>query len=113
MKNFEIYKDSKGEFRFRLRASNQYRDIVLKSQAYASRQGAKKGVETVVKAAKDKANFEQKSTSDNRYYFNIKAENGKVIATSNLYHSLGGRALAMKVAKNHAESYNVAKLEYV
>ena len=42
---FEIYKDKKGEFRFRLKSSNG--QIVASGESYATKAQAKKGVEAV------------------------------------------------------------------
>jgi uncharacterized protein YegP (UPF0339 family)/DNA/RNA endonuclease YhcR with UshA esterase domain len=46
---FEIYKDNTGKYRWRLRASNG--EIVAASEAYESKDGAEKGIESVKKAA--------------------------------------------------------------
>ena len=42
---FEIYKDSAGKFRFRLKAANN--EIVVASEAYESKSGCKKGIQSV------------------------------------------------------------------
>jgi uncharacterized protein YegP (UPF0339 family) len=46
---FEWYKDAKGKFRFRLKASNG--EIIATSEAYASKQGCIDGIESVKKNA--------------------------------------------------------------
>lgn len=46
---FEVYEDSAGKFRFRLKASNG--EVVASGQGYASKASAKKGCESVLKAA--------------------------------------------------------------
>jgi uncharacterized protein YegP (UPF0339 family) len=46
---FEIYEDSRGEYRFRLKAANG--EVVATGQAYASKSGAKDGCEAVKRAA--------------------------------------------------------------
>lgn len=43
--NFEIYKDSAGKFRFRLRAVNG--EIIAVSEAYKSKSACKSGIESV------------------------------------------------------------------
>lgn len=48
---FEIYKDKKEEFRFRLKASNG--EIILASEGYATKDGCKKGIGAVGRAATD------------------------------------------------------------
>ena len=46
---FEIYKDKKGEFRFRLCASNG--EIILTGEGYKSKDGCKNGIASVKKNA--------------------------------------------------------------
>lgn len=46
---FEIYKDKKGEFRFRLKAGNG--ETILTSEGYKSKDGCKNGIESVKKNA--------------------------------------------------------------
>jgi uncharacterized protein len=48
---FEIYKDTKGEFRFRLKSRNG--EIVATGESYPSRAIAKKGIAAVQRAAAD------------------------------------------------------------
>lgn len=46
---FEIYKDKKGEFRFRLKAGNG--EPILVSEGYVSKAGCQNGIESVKKNA--------------------------------------------------------------
>jgi uncharacterized protein YegP (UPF0339 family) len=46
---FEVYKDRSGKFRFRLKASNG--QVVATGEAYETKAAAKKGCESVVRAA--------------------------------------------------------------
>jgi uncharacterized protein YegP (UPF0339 family) len=46
---FELYKDARGEFRFNLKASNG--EIVATSEGYSSKDGAKRGIDAVKRAA--------------------------------------------------------------
>jgi len=46
---FEIYKDKRGEYRFRLKAENG--EVVATGESYPSLAGAKAGVEAVKRAA--------------------------------------------------------------
>lgn len=46
---FEIYKDSKGEYRFRLKAANG--EIVATGESYTTKSGVKDGIEAVKRAA--------------------------------------------------------------
>jgi uncharacterized protein YegP (UPF0339 family) len=46
---FEVYKDRSGKFRFRLKASNG--QVVATGEAYETKAAAKKGCESVLRAA--------------------------------------------------------------
>jgi uncharacterized protein YegP (UPF0339 family) len=48
---FEIYTDTAGKFRFRLKAANG--EIIANGQAYESKQSAQKGVESVIRSSAD------------------------------------------------------------
>jgi uncharacterized protein YegP (UPF0339 family) len=50
MSKFEIYKDRKGEFRWRLRAGNG--EVIATGEGYSSKDGCKKGIKSVQKNAK-------------------------------------------------------------
>jgi len=47
MGKFEIYKDKRGEFRFRLKASNG--ETIATGEGYKTKQGCKKGIEAIRK----------------------------------------------------------------
>jgi uncharacterized protein YegP (UPF0339 family) len=55
---FELYKDKKGEFRWRLIASNG--ETIATGEGYKSKSGAKNGIESVKKNA-PKAKVEDKA----------------------------------------------------
>ncbi|TGM12728.1 DUF1508 domain-containing protein [Leptospira selangorensis] len=46
---FVIYKDAKGEYRFRLKAANG--EIIAVSESYSSKQACENGIESVKKNA--------------------------------------------------------------
>jgi len=49
MGKFEIYKDRKGEFRWRLRADNN--QVIATGEGYSSKAGCKNGIASVKKNA--------------------------------------------------------------
>jgi uncharacterized protein YegP (UPF0339 family) len=49
MAKFEIYKDKKGEFRWRLRADNN--QVIATGEGYSSKAACKNGIESVKKNA--------------------------------------------------------------
>lgn len=50
MGKFEIYKDKKGEFRWRLRADN-HQIIATSGEGYTTKTNCKKGIASVIKNA--------------------------------------------------------------
>ncbi|HBS32502.1 MAG TPA: hypothetical protein DEA40_12305 [Parvularcula sp.] len=80
---FELFKDKKGEFRFRLKSGNG--EIILASEGYKDRAGAANGVESVKKNADLLARFEKKTSASGKHYFVLKAANHQIIGTSEQY----------------------------
>jgi uncharacterized protein len=54
---FEVYRDGKGEYRFRLKAANG--EIIASSEGYSSKDSCMKGIDSVKKNAPD-ATIEEK-----------------------------------------------------
>lgn len=97
---FELYKNTKGKFGFRLKAGNG--QIVLASELYETKAKAKAGIKSVVTyAGKGASSFEHNDAKDGRFYFNLKARNGNVIGTSQMYKSEAARKIGIaSVMKN-------------
>jgi len=97
---FELYTDKAGEYRFRLKAGNG--EVILASEGYKQKASAMNGIESVKKNAAVDARFERKDTTSGKPMFNLKATNGQVIGTSEIYSSAsardGGIASVMKNA---------------
>ena len=105
---FELYKDKRGEFRFRLKAGNGQN--ILASEGYKQRGGALKGVESVRKNAADDARFERKETKNGQQRFNLKSGNGQVIGTSESYSSAGGCEKGIACVKKNAPDAEMVDL---
>ena len=86
---FELYKDKRGEFRFRLKASNG--QIILASEGYKTKSSANNGIQSVMKNAPYEARYESKETKTGKFMFNLKATNGQVIGTSESYETAKAR----------------------
>jgi uncharacterized protein YegP (UPF0339 family) len=82
---FDTFQGVDGRYYFRFVAGNG--EIVLRSQAYKSRRGAEVGVASVLENGNDKRNYEILEAKNGQFYFNLKAKNGEVIGTSELYVS--------------------------
>lgn len=98
---FEIYQSEKNQqFYFRLKAKNG--QVILTSQGYANKAGAKNGVESVRKNAGDDSKFERKEASNGKHFFNLKAGNAQVIGSSQMYAAKDGMENGIKSIGNNA-----------
>lgn len=85
MAKFEIRKRTNGEFQFNLKASNG--EVILASEGYTTKANCKKGIASVKKNSMNDLRFEKKQSKNKKYFFNLKANNGQVVATSEMYES--------------------------
>ena len=95
MAKFEIYKDNKEEFRFRLKADNG--QIVLSSEGYKTKVGCENGILSVRMNSQNPDSYESLKTKHLNFYFNLKASNGKIIGTSETYLKFGGMEYGIAV----------------
>jgi uncharacterized protein YegP (UPF0339 family) len=82
---FELSKSSDGQFRFVLKASNS--EIILTSQLYTAKTSAADGVASVQSNCQSDERYEKMTSTNGKAYFNLKASNGQVIGTSQMYAS--------------------------
>ena len=87
MSKFEI-KRSEDQYHFVLVAKNGR--VILSSEMYESKAGAITGINSVKENSKLRNNFETKYSKDDKVYFVLKAGNGEVIGTSEMYERLSG-----------------------
>ncbi|MHB1107978.1 MAG: YegP family protein [Lutibacter sp.] len=100
MAKFEIYTDKKGEFRFRLKASNG--QAILASEGYKAKTSCTNGIESVRKNSQDDGKYERLESKSGKPYFNLKATNGQVIGTSEMYESASGMENGIASVKKNA-----------
>lgn len=105
---FEIYQDKAGEYRFRLKASNG--QAVLASEGYKTKASCTNGVASVQKNAADDKLFERKQSASGKFMFNLKATNGQVIGTSELYETAASRDNGVESVKKNAPDAKVQDL---
>lgn len=102
MGKFIISTRTNGEFQFNLKADNG--QTILSSEGYSSRAACNNGVESVKKNSQSQDNFERLVAKNGKHYFNLKAGNGQVIGTSQMYESedgmVNGLASVLKNAHN-------------
>jgi hypothetical protein len=102
MGKFVITTRSNGEFQFNLKADNG--QTILSSEGYTTKAACLNGVESVKKNSQESDNFERKVAANGKHFFNLKAGNGQVIGTSQMYESeegmVNGLASVIKNAHN-------------
>ena len=97
---FEIFKGKNGEFYFRFKAANG--KIIIISEGYVGKSSCVNGIESVKRNAPHDNRYERIDKTDD-YRFNLKAENGQVIARSSEgYASKQSRENAIDVVKAEA-----------
>ena len=102
MGKFVISTRANGEYQFNLKADNG--QTILSSEGYAVKSGCTNGIESVRKNSQDSSNFERLVAKNGKHYFNLKAGNGQIIGTSQMYESedgmVNGLASVLKNAHN-------------
>ncbi|MCK5637435.1 MAG: YegP family protein [Flavobacteriaceae bacterium] len=107
MAKFEIFTDKKGEFRFRLKANND--QIILASEAYNAMAGCTNGIESVRKNSQDDSKFERLVSESGQNFFNLKATNGQVVGTSQMYASSSTMEIGIESVKKNAPDAEVVE----
>ena len=89
MGKFVIKTRINGDYQFDLHAGNG--ENILTSQGYSTKAACENGVESVRTNAIDTSKFDKNDASNGKFYFNLKAANGQIIGTSQMYASASGR----------------------
>ena len=105
MGKFVISQRKNGDFQFNLKATNG--QVILASQGYSSKASCENGIESVKSNAADDARFERLTSSNGKFYFNLKAGNGQVIGSSEMYESEAGRDNGIESVKRNAPDASV------
>ena len=100
MGKFVMTTRKNGEFQFNLKAGNG--EIILSSEGYSAKASCLNGIESVRKNAADDNRYEKKEAKNGKPFFNLKAANGQVIGTSELYESTSGRDKGIASVKRNA-----------
>ena len=107
MAKFEVYTDKRGEFRFRLVASNGQN--ILASEGYKAKAACLNGIESVRKNSQDDSKYERLESNNGKQYFNLKAANGQVVGTSQMYSSESGMEGGIASVKKNAPSAEMSE----
>jgi uncharacterized protein YegP (UPF0339 family) len=97
---FELKKATNGQFFFHLKAANG--EVILSSEQYVEKRSAENGIASVQKNAPHDERYERKQSSNGKPYFVLKATNGQVIGTSEMYNSTASRDNGIESVKKNA-----------
>lgn len=99
---FETYEGADGQFYFQLLAGNGER--ILQSEGYTTLANAKKGITSVKRNGVVKSRFKVLASDNGEYYFNLTAQNGEVIGTSELYATKSNATRGVTAVTNALET---------
>jgi uncharacterized protein YegP (UPF0339 family) len=91
---------SNGQYYFSLKAGNG--QIILSSEGYASKAARDNGISSVKKNAADDHRYERKTSNNGKHYFNLKANNGQIIGTSQMYNDASACEKGIDAVKSNA-----------
>lgn len=99
---FTIFSGKGGKTYFNLKAGNG--EVILASQGYVDKSGARNGVESVKSNAANAGRFEKKVASNGKFHFSLKAGNGQIIGNSEMYDSEKARDAGIASVTSNAAS---------
>ena len=103
MGKFVVSVRKNGEFQFNLKATNG--QVILSSEGYVKKESCLAGIESVRKNSQVESRFEIKVAKNGNPFFNLKATNGQIIGSSQMYSSERTmKAGIASVMKNAPES---------
>lgn len=94
---FELGKASDGQFRFTLKGDQG--QALLVSELYRAKDSAQGGVASVQKNCSVDAHYEKKVAANGKFFFNLRAANNQVIATSPMYATEQDRDAAIAAVR--------------
>ena len=105
MGKFVITKRTNGDFQFNLKAGNG--QVILTSQGYATKPSCENWIESVRTNSQDDNRFERKTSTNDKPYFNLKAINGQIIGSSEMYESTAAMENGISSVKSNAPDASI------
>ena len=97
---FELKNKEGSSYHFTLKAKNG--QVILNSEIYSSKTAAINGISSIQKNAVEDDKYERKTAKDGKFFFNLKATNGQVIGSSQMYSSESGMENGINSVKENA-----------
>lgn len=108
MGKFEVKTRKNGEFQFNLKASNG--QVILSSEGYTTKANCMNGIESVKKNSQVEARFDKLEAKNGKFYFNLKATNGQIIGTSEMYETAASRDNGIASVQKNAPDAEVVEI---
>ena len=102
-----ILKESKAKEPFSFSFVDAQGNMLVKSENYKAKKSAVNGIESVKKNAAEASRYVMKEAKNGKLFFNLKASNGQIVATSAMFDSAADRDAAMAELTGHAEAAEV------
>ena len=106
---YEIFKDVKGEFRFRLKSKN-YEIILTASEGYINKSDCKNAIGICQRNSPYESDYDKRTTLNGKYYFVLRADNKEEIGRSEDYSSASARDEGIKDVKRDGPTQTVVDL---
>lgn len=110
MGKFIIKKDKSDQFRFNLIATNGR--VILSSEAYTTKSACDNAISSVRINSQQNDRYERNKAKDGSPYFNLKASNGQVIGTSEMYSSSTAMENGIASVKSNAPDASIEVNSY-
>lgn len=85
-------------------------EIILISEMYKAKASADKGIASVKTNAPNDGRYDRKTATNGQFYFNLKAANGEIIGTSEMYTTSSARDNGIESVKNNAPEAKIVDL---
>lgn len=105
MSKFIIHQRANGQYYFNLKANNGL--IILTSEGYTSKSGCMNGILSAKMNGQDDRSYDKRTTLNGKIYFNIKASNGMVIASSQMFMNEDSRNSAIEYIKKNISNAEI------
>lgn len=105
---FELKKAKDGQIYFNLKAANG--QILLKSEMYKAKSGAKNGIESIKKNSAIDERYDRRESKKGEPYFVLLAANKQIIGQSEIYSSAAAMENGIKSVKTSGPGAGVSDL---
>lgn len=107
MGKFVVKTGKDNQFRFSLRAGNG--QTILTSEGYTTKAACNNGIASVKTNSQDDSRYERKTSTNGKQLFNLRAGNGQVIGTSELYESAAAMENGIASVKKNAPDAEISE----